>query len=91
MARLCGATLGLFAFSITIFLSLSSHSLEETIGRALTAMFVFCGMGLVVGWIAGRVLDEYALARKRELLGEEPPTGAGRQQTGVLTGQEATQ
>ena len=72
MARLCGGTLGLFAFSITIFVSLSaSNPIEATIGRALTAMFAFCGVGLAVGWIAGRVLDEYAVGRNRELFGEE--------------------
>lgn len=77
MARLCGATLGLFAFSITIFFSLlTENPVEETLWRALTAMFYFCPIGCVVGWIASRVLDEYAIGKSRELLGEDDSGGA---------------
>lgn len=84
MARLCGATLGLFAFSVTIFLSLAANnSIEETLWRALTAMVCFCPIGCVVGWIAGRVLDEYAIGRSRELLGEEASGGEKPGSAGV--------
>lgn len=78
MVRLCGATLGLFAFSVTIFLGLLvGNSLEETVWRALSAMFTFCGLGMIAGWVCNRVLDEYAIQRRMELFGDERGTEAG--------------
>ncbi len=91
MARLCGATLGLFAFSVTIFLSLSAaNSIEETLWRALNAMVIFCGMGLAVGWVAGRVLDEYAVGRHREMFADEGK-GTGSESQSVPAGEEASE
>ena len=72
MGRLCGATLGLFAFSVTIFLSLAAqNTIEETLWRAWIAMICFCGIGLLVGWMVSRVLDEYAVQKKLDLFGED--------------------
>jgi hypothetical protein len=91
MARLCGATLGLFAFSVTIFLSLAAqNSIEETLWRALSAMLCFCGIGLAAGWVATRVLDEYALWRHIELFGEEETTEVNPPAEKVEAGEDVT-
>jgi hypothetical protein len=78
MIRLCGASLGLFAFSVTIFLGLGAgNPVDVIVLRAVWAMIVFCGIGLGVGWIAHRVIDEHAVRRARELFPpeeEEPVT-----------------
>lgn len=73
MVRLCGAALGLFAFAVTIFLGLQTgNPVDVTLKRALQALFLFFLVGLCVGWIACRVLDEHALRRNAELFGDEP-------------------
>ena len=80
MVRLCGAALGLFAFGVTILLGLTAgNPAEVTLLRAVWAMVVFCVIGLGVGWVAWRVLDEHALGRQREMFlakdGQEPAPG----------------
>ncbi len=68
MVRLCGAALGFFAFAVTVLLGLmAGNSADVTILRALWAMVVFCALGFVVGWIAGRVIDDHAARRNAEL------------------------
>jgi hypothetical protein len=73
MVRLCGAALGFFAFSVTVVLGMAAgNPADVTIARAIGAMFVFCLIGLGTGWVANRVLDEHASAKKREMFPEEP-------------------
>jgi len=73
MIRLCGASLGFFAFSVTIVLGLvAGNPIEVTLLRAIGAMLLFCVIGLCTGWVANRVLDEHAQARHREMFREEP-------------------
>lgn len=68
MVRLCGAALGLFAFAITILQGLLvNNPVETTLVRAVKAMFGFCVLGLCLGWVSHRVLDEHALRRSNEL------------------------
>ncbi len=68
MVRLCGAALGLFAFSIAIFQGLlANNPVDTTLIRAVEAMFAFCILGLFAGWVAQRVLDEHALRRHKEM------------------------
>ncbi len=68
MVRLCGAALGFFAFSIAIIQGLLvGNPTETTLIRAVQAMFVFCAIGLYVGWVAQRILDEHALCRNNEM------------------------
>ncbi len=68
MIRLCGASLGLFAFSVTVILGLTAgNPVEIIVLRGVQAMLVFCGIGLCVGWVASRVLDEHALRKHREM------------------------
>lgn len=71
MVRLCGAALGLLAFAATIVLGvLADNSFEITLLRAVRALVIFCVLGVGVGWVARRVLDEHALRRHRELFAE---------------------
>jgi hypothetical protein len=81
MVRLCGASLGLFAFSITVILGLTAgNPTNVVLLRALQAMLLFCLLGMCAGWVAYRVLDEHAIRRHREMFPEEaqgkPPAGA---------------
>jgi hypothetical protein len=76
MVRLCGAALGFFAFAVTVLLGLmAGNSAEVTILRALWAMVAFCALGLVVGWIAYRVIDDHATRMNTELFanGDDAP------------------
>jgi hypothetical protein len=77
MARLCGAALGLFAFSVTILLGLiAGNPADVVLLRALQAMLAFCLLGLCVGWVAYRVLDEHALRKHREMFPDEAQPGS---------------
>ncbi len=68
MVRLCGAALGFLAFGVTVLLGLFAGNPVETILlRAVWALVLFCAGGLLVGWIAWRVLDDHAQRRYREL------------------------
>jgi hypothetical protein len=81
MVRLTGAALGFLAFAIAIILGLSAgNTLETTLTRAIQAMFIFFALGLIVGWVAYRVIDEHSLKEHRELFpdGELPPITSTR-------------
>ncbi len=68
MIRLCGGSLGLLAFAIALLLGLSAGNPPEIIlERAVAALFIFCGLGLGVGWVGSRVLDEHAVRKNREM------------------------
>lgn len=75
MVRLTGAALGFLAFAIAIILGLTvGNTMETILTRAIQAMFIFFALGLVVGWIAYRVIDEHSLKQHRELFPDgEPP------------------
>ncbi len=71
MVRLCGASLGLFAFAIAILLGLlAGNPTPVILSRALWALLIFCVIGLIAGWVGYRVLDEHAVHRSREMLSE---------------------
>jgi len=71
MVRLCGASLGLFAFAIAIFQGLlAGNPALVVLSRALWALVLFCMIGLIAGWVSYRVLDEHALQRSREMFSE---------------------
>jgi hypothetical protein len=83
MVRLCGAVLGLLAFAIAIVQGLLvNNPTDITIFRAVKAMFVFCVVGLCVGYVAHRVLDEHAIRRRNEMfqeVDEDQRAGGGTQ------------
>jgi len=71
MVRLCGAALGFLAFAIAIVQGLLvNNPTDVTIFRAVKALFVFCVIGLCVGYVAHRVLDEHALRRHKDMFQE---------------------
>ena len=87
MVRLCGAALGFLAFSVTILLGLlADNPVEVTLLRAVWALVSFCVIGMTVGWVAYRVLDEHALSKQREMFAalehEEEQETADAQETG---------
>lgn len=81
MVRLCGASLGLFAFAIAIFQGLlAGNPTPVILSRALWALPAFCIIGLIVGWVSYRVLDEHTIRLNREMFSEieeEKDAGAG--------------
>jgi len=92
MVRLCGAALGLLAFSVTILLGLAAgNPAEATLLRAVWAMLVFCVIGLSTGWVGQRVVDEHALLRHREKFrGLDPLTGEGAADSAASGAEEAS-
>ena len=94
MVRLTGACLGLLAFGLATFAGLlAGNSLIVILSRALCAMVIFLLIGLLVGWVGMRIVEEYAQGREQALraqaeaaqMGEggEPDADAGadRQET----------
>jgi len=60
VARFTGASLGLFAFSITLIAGLVvQNPFTVTLSRGLIALFTFCLLGLVIGTAADKVLSEH--------------------------------
>jgi hypothetical protein len=84
MVRLTGAALGFLAFAIAIVLGLTVGNTAETILiRAIQAMFIFFALGLAVGWIACRVIDEHSLKQHGELFPDgELPNESSDEQSG---------
>jgi len=71
MVRLCGACLGLLGFAITILRGLwAGNPVEVILARSVWAMIVFCGLGLAIGWVAWRILQEHAAWREEQLLSQ---------------------
>ena len=71
MVRLCGASLGLFAFAIAILQGLlAGNPTPVILSRALWALFSFCIIGLIVGWVGFRVLDEHTMKLNRKMFSE---------------------
>ena len=74
MVRLTGAALGFFAFAMSIFLGLAAgNPIETTLTRAIQAMFVFFALGLGVGWVAYRIVDEHSVSEHRRMFPEGEP------------------
>jgi len=91
MVRHCGACLGLFAFSIAILHGLMvDNPAETTLVRGLGAMFAFCLIGLCVGWVAQRILDEHAVRRHGEMFKVVEEDEEPGQQTPASTSADAT-
>jgi hypothetical protein len=68
MVRSCGAALGFFAFAVTVLLGLvAGNPTDAILTRAIQALFLFFFLGLFVGWVAYRVIDEYAVGRHSKM------------------------
>ncbi len=67
-SRITGATLGLLAFSITIITGLMARNQPGVIlTRAITAMVVFCLIGLAAGAAVSAVVREHVRNREAKL------------------------
>jgi hypothetical protein len=93
MVRMSGGCLGLLAFSVALVAGLSVGNPVTTIlSRALWALFSFYVLGAVLGYLAMRVIDEYALRRNREIFGDEgppPATSEASAEASVVTAEVA--
>ncbi|MCG3137990.1 MAG: hypothetical protein HJJLKODD_01846 [Phycisphaerae bacterium] len=70
MIRRTTASLGLLGFAIAIFAGLfNGHSYEVIITRALSAMAILAGVGMVVGYCADHVVREYRTKQYLEIFG----------------------
>jgi len=68
VARFAGAGLALLAFSITIIAGLAvQNPVEVVLSRGLIALFLFCMIGLVLGWVAQWVIREHVQENERDL------------------------
>ncbi|MCH7720646.1 MAG: hypothetical protein IH988_06600 [Planctomycetes bacterium] len=77
VARVAGALLGLLAFSITVFTGLwVNNPIDTTLSRALWALCIFCGIGLVLGTAAQASINEQIRARRSQRL-DEPASPEG--------------
>lgn len=60
VARYAGASLGLLAFAVTIAAGLfAQNPVEVTLSRSILSLFVFFGIGTVLGLAAQRVITEH--------------------------------
>jgi hypothetical protein len=90
MVRLCGAALGFIAFSVTILLGMTAgNTFESTVERAIWAMLTFCGLGLGVGWISRRIIEEHSLALKARMFGDDVEETEAQEASTAGTGQNA--
>jgi len=73
IARYAGPILGLFAFAVTVFAGLIvENPVTITLQRAVFALLVFCMLGLVLGWAAQTVVQEYGRKRRSEIESRYP-------------------
>ncbi len=69
MIRLCGACLGLLGFAITILRGLwAGNPADVILSRALWVLVAFCGLGMSMGWVGWRIVQEYAARQEQAAL-----------------------
>jgi hypothetical protein len=70
VARVAGASLGLFAFMVSVIAGLvARNSTTLILSRSILALFVFCLIGLVLGAAAQKVVSEHGKTREEEIKG----------------------
>lgn len=68
VARFTGASLGLFAFAVTTVAGLFVRNpVEVVLSRSILALFVFCFIGFLLGYVAQLVVTEYEKDRATEI------------------------
>ncbi len=78
VARFAGASLGLFAFAVTIAAGIYAHNPPSLIlSRAIFSLFVFLGLGLLIGRAAQGVIAEHERARRADIEQRFRRTGPG--------------
>jgi len=69
VARFAGASLGLFAFTVAVIAGVCvQNPAAVTLSRGIFALFLFCGIGLVLGAAAQTVVNEHERKRESEIL-----------------------
>jgi ammonia channel protein AmtB len=64
VGRIYGGILGLLAFQTTLIRGWIHHDdLETTLWTAWLSLMAFTAVGVVVGWIAGRIVEDFVAAR----------------------------
>jgi hypothetical protein len=65
VARYAGASLGLLAFAITTTAGLLvNNPVDVTLSRSIQSLFVFFGIGTVLGMVTQRVITEHEESRE---------------------------
>lgn len=86
LARVAGSGLGLLAFAITLMAGLLVGNPPMVIlSRALLALFLFFGIGLLLGAAARLVISEYERKREEEI------TRPSRQAAGDEAAEDSSQ
>ncbi len=78
VARLAGASLGLFAFAVAgVAGLLARNPIETVLSRSILALVVFCVLGLLLGGVTEWVIAERERQRESEIRGKyaAAPTG----------------
>jgi len=76
VARFTGGMLGLLAFGIATLAGLSAGNPADVIlTRALASLVLFCVIGLVLGFAAQTVINEYMARKEAELFPEDDVPG----------------
>lgn len=90
MVKNTGAVLALLAFAVTIIAGVAvGNPATTTLTRALWAMAAFYLLGTVLGHIMNRVIDEYAIRRKKELFGEDDEASTASEPNGGTVSNDA--
>jgi hypothetical protein len=68
VARYAGASLGLLAFAITTTAGLlANNPVDVTLSRSIQSLFVFFGIGTVLGMVTQRVIAEHEKSREDKI------------------------
>ncbi|MFQ5463622.1 MAG: hypothetical protein ACE5E5_13480 [Phycisphaerae bacterium] len=68
IARYIASGLGLFAFAVAVFAGLlAGNAVAPTLSRGITALFLFCFIGYLLGLVAQRVVSEHKRTRESEI------------------------
>lgn len=91
IARFTAASLGLFAFAVTVVAGLVARNpVTTTLSRSILALFLFCAVGFLLGSVAQRIVTEYKQQRELEIHErfptDTPATEGGDSKDGVLEG-----
>jgi hypothetical protein len=64
VGRIYGGILGLLAFQTTLIRGwIHSGDLETTLWTAWLSLMAFTALGVIIGWIAGRIVEDFVATR----------------------------
>lgn len=74
MPKTLAVVAALLAFTVCLAVGIASdNTLSTTLARAMAAMAGTMVVGLIVGWMAQKMLDEHVAMRKKNLTAPENP------------------